>query len=511
MDGTDTDRKFRWTCKGINAENRWSCLGLDGANNWQCSYKSQSKSCSMVESADDRSCREITGYATDASCFTCKPCTGDNEELNSSTCDCVCEAGYRKVGGICMRLPVCGVTEPNCDSGEGSNSVDTLNPATNRWICTGAGQTLDCDDEAPPPTCGGNQTYALDSASELTCVCEAGYREIGGVCMRLPVCGETEPNCRIGEDASSADTLNPATNRWTCTSAGQTIPCDDEAPPPTCKANETYGLNSSNELVCVCKEGYESYNEACREVHTLTVIVNQLQPNAEGRVTGSGIDCPGTCSVGVVETKEVSLSASANAGYSCKFESSDENTTGFEMKQDTTETANCDTTLKADAGGHYTAEYVDLSGIGGIGFYLATVTATATGGVPQYKYTWDGFTEQTSSTAYYIFATPDTYEKWVTVRDADGVTDQDKATIAAGTGTTQSGGAADFSFEVPLGGDRYLVWGEDSFVTASSGDTAVVGVSVDSPVIRLTGVGAGTTDLILQTDAGELRLPVEVK
>ena len=240
----------------------------------------------------------------------------------------------------------------------------------------------------------------------------------------------------------------------------------------------------------------------------MTVVITSADG---GRVTGSGIDCPGTCSVGVVEGKDVALSASSNAGYLCTFNNGGGSALTFEMQQNTTVKVSCDYTLTAEAGGPYTATYVDLSVIGGGAFYTVTVTASATGGVPPYKYTWEGLTEQTVSTGYYVFATRGDYEKDVTVEDASEVSDTDTAEIAAGTGARGSSAGEGFAFDVPFGGDLYLVWGEDSSVTASSGDTTVVDVSVNSPAVRVTGVGVGKADVILQTEAGELRLPVVVK
>ena len=178
-------------------------------------------------------------------------------------------------------------------------------------------------------------------------------------------------------------------------------------------------------------------------------------------------------------------------------------------------------------GGPYTAIHYDLTSIGGGSFYMATVTASASGGVPAYKYTWQGLSEQASPTAVYVFATRGDEEKGVTVKDAHGVTKTAEANIDVGTSATQSAfgaatqsvggaatqsvGGADFAFEVPLGGVQHLIWGEDSAVTASSGDTAIVEVSVDAQAIRISGVGIGRAEVVLNTDAGELRVPVEVR
>ena len=161
--------------------------------------------------------------------------------------------------------------------------------------------------------------------------------------------------------------------------------------------------------------------------------------------------------------------------------------------------------LTANAGGPYTASYSTLLGI-----YTAIVTASATGGESPYTFQWQE--RDTGATAVYVFVTyPSDEEVTVTVTDNVGNETDDTATINASTSSSRSDGEEELSFDVPLGGDLYFVWGEDSAVTASSGDAAIVEVSVSSPAIRVRGVAVGKTDVILQTDSGELRLPVVVK
>ena len=101
--------------------------------------------------------------------------------------------GYVRQGGQCvLTTPVCDSTELSCTRGNAEDSADTLNPATNRWTCTAAGRTASCQDPAPPPTCGTNETYGLDSSNELICVCVAGYVRHNGQCEHLPDCGSTD-------------------------------------------------------------------------------------------------------------------------------------------------------------------------------------------------------------------------------------------------------------------------------------------------------------------------------
>ena len=151
-------------------------------------------------------------------------------------------------------------------------------------------------------------------------------------------------------------------------------------------------------------------------------------------------------------------------------------------------------------------------------FYTARVSASATGGVSPYRFRWEGQTKDSAS-AIYVFVIKKTYEKGVTATDSATPRGSNKAKAKIHAGTSRAGGVGGASgaggepvpFEVPLGGELRIVWGEDSAVTASSGDAKVAGVSVASPEIRVTGVGVGAADVIVKTDGGELRLPVAVK
>ena len=143
---------------------------------------------------------------------------------------------------------------------------------------------------------------------------------------------------------------------------------------------------------------------------------------------------------------------------------------------------------------------------------MATVNATASGGVSPYTFQWAN--KETGAFAIYIFpagAAP--ANQIVSETDADSVVESDTATITAESSSAQaySGSSDPAPFEVPFGGDMYFVWGNDDPVTASSGDSAVVAVSVDAPAIRVMGVGLGETQVVINTDAGQLSLPVVVQ
>ena len=271
-----------------------------------------------------------------------------------------------------------------------------------------------------------------------------------------------------------------------------------------CPTNEVRNAQSCQ---CECPPPNGIHEGVCGIIYTLTVVVNHKNARTGGRVTGNGFNCTGTCSRKFMTPRSFSFSGSANSGYECKFVDD----ASFMLTGDTTVTANCDSTLSVNPGGPYTATYFDLGQIGGGRFYSVTVTASASGGVPGYMYTWQGLPQRVPAIGYYVFSTRGNYEKSVTVEDSHGVTERGDATIYAGTGQSRSDSGAPASFEVPLGGDLYIAWGEDSSVTAGSADTAIVTVSVSSPTIRVTGVAAGETDVVVQTEGGELRLPVVVK
>ena len=200
-DRTDTEREYRWRCLGIDAENRWSCLGIDGANNWSCSYGSQSVSCSTTENARDTACREITSTATDASCSTCKPCTGDNEELDESTCACPCAPGYERQNGRCELVP------PGCEA-------DTATWQTCEGVRRAAehGETVTVTDSEPLDT--GSATYQCDtetwtgpSSSSCNPGCEG--EEIDGCTLPDTVHGGMlNGSCGDGYSGSCSYTCN---------------------------------------------------------------------------------------------------------------------------------------------------------------------------------------------------------------------------------------------------------------------------------------------------------------
>ena len=175
-------------------------------------------------------------------------------------------------------------------------------------------------------------------------------------------------------------------------------------------------------------------------------------------------------------------------------------------------------TLSVDPGGdegEYTATYLRVPlppPLPPSVLYSATVTASASGGVPAYSFQWHG-SPKAGATATYVFLTPPAgTSKTVTVTDADDETDTDTATInSPSTSGAQQGSDQAVTFEVPLGGELYFIWGGDGDVSAKSEDESVVVVAVSSPEIRVSGVGVGETLVAVSTDEGKLYLPVVVR
>ena len=443
----------------------------------------------------------------------------------SNTCSYTCANGeWSRSSNSCAPLPECGATEAVCLSGDATNTTDSLSPLEDRWTCTSGGVVENCT--ATPAACGANAEHALNPSNELMCVCKSGYQLHNGVCAPLPECGSTELSCDQGDATNTADSLDPLEERWQCTGAGVVEDCD--ATPAACPSNASHVLVSS-ELACVCDSGYRRDGGVCKELHTVTVVVTHESTQTGGRVTGSGFNCTATCSQQFEDGTDISLSGSANSGYKCGFDENDDATSyGSNVTDDETVNVTCDTTLEVDPGGtdgDYTATHTfgTLPFGGTFSIYTAKVSASAKGGISPYTFRWEDQTTD-SDTAIYVFAIADTYEKDVTATDSatpNGESKEATADIYAGTSPPGSsaggaGGAQGASeelapFEVPLGGELRIIWGEDSAITASSGDEAVVGVSVASPEIRVTGAGLGTAEVIVQTDSGELRLPVVVK
>ncbi len=283
-DRADTDSEYLWGCVGIDAEDRWACLGVAGSKNWSCSYGDQSKACGVpVPAKESKPCGVVTRAASDRDCSICKP-------------------GYTRYNGAC-KPPECGDEEDECKVGDWAERADTLGPpATNRWYCRAAGESESCRDPAPPPNCGANEEYALDASKELTCVCEAGHVRHSGACKEPPACGDEEDECKVGDWAEQADTLDPATNRWYCQAAGESESCRDPAPPPNCGANEEYALDASDELTCVCEAGYHRDEDGiCVED---PYCPKPLTENACGPDTATLTDLPDTVVYGVCAKTE---------------------------------------------------------------------------------------------------------------------------------------------------------------------------------------------------------------
>ena len=542
--GTSTNRRMEtgknlWDCQGIGGSSNWNCNGTDGSKNWKCTHGSQSQPCSIDEiMGTDKSCSKPIAALDDPDCFSCKAgyeeyqgsCVtqcGTNEERNANG-NCVCKAGFHRYNGSCVENPMCSdpLVEDTCKAPATYMHVEDT-------VVNGICHATAVNKCSPGTFEPAPDTPKVDGrCGTATNACSAGTST-----NRRMETGKNLWDCQgIGGSSNWNCNGTDGSKNWKCTHGSQSQPCsideimgtDKSCSKPiaaldylncfSCKAGyeecggDCVAACGVNELLdsncnCVCETGYERVNGACVELLTLTVRI--VPP--KGRVTGSGIDCPGVCSTTVLKNQEIALSANSNSGYDCEFEGW-RTTHSFTMQQNTVVTVNCPRILGAEAGGPYDATQVlvPVPTVGHISHYYVNVSASATGGVPAYTFMWEG--RSTGSTAIYIFVTANTYRKNVTVTDQrPNKSATDRAEIYAGTSGSRSDGGEAVSFEVPLGGELYFVWGEEGSVTARSGDTGVGGVGVSSPAIRVTGVGVGETDVFVQTDAGELRLPVVVK
>ncbi len=558
-----------WDCLGITGLSRWNCTGRDGSKNWRCVNGSREASCSIPAPGGDLPCRFSLRATDDRGCFTCEStyescgggCVaqcGAHELLNKTSCECVCEEGYHRHNGACVKDPSCpdssgenrclpsnatavpgppnppvhgacgGGANNSCDAGDPHDLPDA--PPTN-GMCGDLANTCEkgtLRDRPDPPGTNLWDCLGISGSSNWKCTGRDGSK--GWRCVN----GSREASCGIPDPGGTAACAVPIsatddTGCFTCESTYETCGGGCVA---QCGAHE---LRNKTSCKCECKPGFTRRDGQC--LLKLTIVVKQPSIKVGGRVTGTvaaqNIDCRSTCTYYVPQGSRVDLSASVKSGYQCdnmvispevnppvirpgQTSSSDT----FYMRQNTSVHLNCDTTLKAEAGGPYRATFHNYhTPFGRVSYYSANVTASATGGVTPYKYRWDGHQERATATAMYIFATTGTHRKSVAVRDKDDFRKSDTADIIVGVSGGGGGGGAGagsgtattFAFEVARGGELFLVWGEDSDITATSGDTTVVTVSVASPTIRVAGVGVGRTVVIVRTDVGELRLPVVVK
>ena len=267
-------------------------------------------------------------------------------------------------------------------------------------------------------------------------------------------------------------------------------------------------------------------------MYTLTVI-----PPANGWVAAvkgrpgkqTGIACGDgdldKCTQDYFKGRIVPLTATPSPGYEFRDWTGDcsGSSCTLTMNSDKSVSARFVETFKASAGGdkgNYVARYVyvplPFPARGGSSFYIANVSASATGGLPPYVFKWaEKPTGPDAVYLYRILAAAGKMEE-VTVTDA-----RQKADAATATATikppsanaSQSGGEAAAAFEVPLGGELHFVWGGDGGATARPRDATVVAVDVSSPAIRVSGLSAGETHVIVRPAGGdeELYLPVVVR
>ena len=497
-----TDAAYRWRCLGIDGARRWSCPGADGGSSWRCEYGGRSRSCSLpTYGYGDRSCSEPAGTASDSPvCLECKP--GHAEDENG---DCV------KV----PEMPVCGSAEASCDVGTSAQSRDSLNPPVNKWTCSSAGETKNCTDPAPPPDCGADEHHALDAAGELTCApnpyCPSPLEE--------NQCGPASATFMDLEDSVKHGKRKPT------------------------KAQGCYRKDAFRDLPDVSPKNGKCASQA-NQCDDGTTATNQRQSASEYRWDCVGVD--GSKDNWKCEGKDGHRKWQCSSGsmtQSCRIP-----VTGVEVgthdQGGTTVPATsergcmackpghklsggaCVKVLAADAGGNkgkyrvirfgFTPPYIAISAT----YYTTTVSASATGGVPPYRFQWSDH-HLSGAQVTYVFGLTQSFpvSRTVTVTDsaAPSATDRATATIhlpppsAAAPGSGAPGPRKGFAFEVPLGGERLFVWGGGGAVTVRSENSDVAGVGVSSPAFRVAGAGLGETYVILRAGSEAMALPVVVR
>ena len=183
-------RQNLWDCLGTDEAKRWHCAGKDGVRNWQCTSGGRTAQCTATgAAARDKSCREVVTEATHArSCFTCKPCGGDNEVPDPASCECVCETGYYpNSNGVCV-LP--------CNAGASSDSD----------ACTVGEYDADPADTYLDGACGKGANVCRHNVD--------ADRSPADVAPEYGVCGTAAGDCPGGN--AGPVTPIPGGSSWTC-------------------------------------------------------------------------------------------------------------------------------------------------------------------------------------------------------------------------------------------------------------------------------------------------------
>ena len=105
----------------------------------------------------------------------------------------------------------------------------------------------------------GSYADAADTGEEWKWTC--GGRACSAPKPAAPACGTAEGSCTSGTASAAADTLDPATERWSCSNGGETADCSAGA--DGCGTNETHALDGQGELECRCEAGHHRHNGAC--------------------------------------------------------------------------------------------------------------------------------------------------------------------------------------------------------------------------------------------------------
>ncbi|MDE2767606.1 MAG: fibronectin type III domain-containing protein [Chloroflexota bacterium] len=507
-----------------------SCAGGSGACSYTCvsgNWSRNSNSCQAdcatsteTWTVDDDSCSaSVTGGTHGATRSVNDPATGTTS--GSATFECNDGDWDEQAGSTCNREcsggPATwkGANSTSCSATLARQPHGGTSTANDQTILDTGSATYQCDD--------GDWG---DPASE-TCDKGCAGRTIAG-CPLADRAHEGSSGGTCVGDYSGTCSYSCSLGAWSAVSAcradcaGQTIDgCTLTGKAHGGTSGGTCGTGYQGSCSYSCGDGSWTPVTECKPELRVSPVPKGGYVTAKP-VAGDGISCGSgnrtDCVMAVPKRTTVNPSATARSEYeSGNWTGCDKPEKTCRVTVDAPKTISATFTceLTAEAGGPYTATYIYIPALNVGPYYLATVEASASGCVLPYSYTWQGQSEQEGGGAFYIFYTTGDRKKTVTVRDDHDNTGDDTAVIAVGTAASSAeragSGGAEFSLEVPLGGDLRLIWGEDSAVSATSDDDAVAAVSVASPAIRVTGVGVGRTHVILQTDAGKLRLPVAVK
>lgn len=504
---TQNSSSYLWDCEGYGGSKNWSCEGRDGYRKWQCEHGEKTANCQIPtgdpEIGKDASCGEVI-EATTAKCISCK-------------------AGYALSDRSCVRISTLTVTVSPANKGTVSGTLSCTGTCTKQFgpqdgkavsLTVAPADGYACSFQRNGQTSLSFTMTTADRAETVNCNCAAGHHLHNGNCVPDPFCPTPLTENQCGPDTANIADLDDTVVNGVCEatkaagcSAGESIPGSDVSP--------QHGVCGTTANTCNLGTAENKRQNASSYLW-----------DCEGTAGSRNWSCQGTdghliweCAHGT-KTKECKLQKKGTS-QTCPPESVPATTVrgcvacklGYERKGDS-----CKLALKADAGGTYTAQPMRLTlPFGGwVNIFSAAVSASATGGVPPYKFQWSGPSVGDAAGVTYFFPGNQVFPVFRTVTVTDSAspaaTDMATATINAPATSALAGASEEgFEFEVPLGGELVFIWGGKGDVTARSDNAEVVRVNTSSPAVWVAGVGLGQTHVVVKTADEEIWLPVIVR